>query len=38
MKRKKVSRKLDRRIFSSTADKTKAVNLPSVNYRGGVRF
>lgn len=37
-KRKRVSRRKDRRIFSRTARKTKAINLPVKIYRGGVRL
>lgn len=38
MYRKSVSPRIDKKVFSNTADKTKAVNLASVNYRGGRRF
>lgn len=37
-KRKPVNRNVDRRIFRNTASKTKAINLPSKVYRGGIRF
>lgn len=38
MKRYPVKASKDRKVFSHTADKTKAVNLPKTNYRGGFRF
>lgn len=28
----------DKRIFTRTATKTKALNLPVVNFRGGIRL
>lgn len=37
-KRKRVNRRKDRRIFSKTARKTKAINLPVKIYRGGIRL
>lgn len=38
MYRKSVKPSKDRKVFSVTADKTKVVNLPAVNLRGGRRF
>ena len=38
MYRKSVRPGTDKKVFSNTADKTKAVNLAAVNYRGGRRF
>lgn len=32
------NRAIDRKIFRNTAVKVKAVNLPQLNYRGGIRF
>ena len=38
-KRKRVKNvRKDRRIFSKTARKTKAINLPVKIYRGGIRL
>lgn len=37
-RRKRVNRRKDRKIFSKTARKTKAINLPVKIYRGGVRL
>lgn len=36
--RAKVNRKKDKKIFTRTATKVKAVNLPGKIYRGGTRF
>lgn len=38
MKRWKANKRKDKKIFSRTASKTKAVNLPTKVYRGGLRF
>lgn len=38
MYRRPVRPGADKKVFSQTADKTKAVNLSAVNYRGGRRF
>lgn len=38
MKRRPVSKKKDKKIFSQTANKVKAVNLPVKIYRGGIRL
>lgn len=38
MPREMMSRTIDRKIFRRTAVKTKAVNLGTVMYRGGIRF
>lgn len=38
MYRKKMSSKKDKKIFRSTATKTKAVNIPQLSMRGGIRF
>lgn len=37
-KRAPVNPSTDRAVFTRTASKTKAVNLPNVNFRGGRRF
>lgn len=37
-RRKRVNRRKDRKIFSKTARKTKAINLPVKIYRGGIRL
>lgn len=38
MKRKKLKKKIDKKIFRNTAERTKAINLsPSVS-RGGIRL
>lgn len=37
-KRKRANRRKDRKIFSKTARKTKAINLPVKIYRGGIRL
>lgn len=36
--RRPVNPSKDRKIFTRTASKTKSVNLPSINFRGGIRF
>lgn len=38
MKRTKVKRETDRRVFKRTAIKTKQINLPSTARRGGIRL
>lgn len=38
MKRRSVDVGADKRFFSRTAAKVKAINLPYVLYRGGFRF
>lgn len=38
MKRKKANPKFDKKIFTRTASKVKAINLPQKVYRGGIRF
>lgn len=38
MKRFKTKPKLDKKIFTKTATKTKSINLPSKIYRGGIRM
>lgn len=38
MKRRSVNRRIDRKIFARTSANTKAVNISSYGYRGGVRF
>ena len=38
MYRRPVLPRIDKKVFSNTADKTKSVNLSAVNYRGGRRF
>lgn len=38
MKRKKTVRKVDKKIFTRTARKVKAINLPQKVFRGGIRF
>lgn len=37
-KRANTKKKIDRKIFTRTATKTKAVNLGNTVYRGGIRF
>lgn len=37
-KRQKMKKSLDKKIFSNTATKTKAINLGSKIYRGGIRL
>lgn len=36
--RRPVNPSKDRKVFTRTATKTKSVNLPSTNFRGGIRF
>ena len=38
MKRFKTKPKVDKKIFSRTASKTKSINLPSKIFRGGIRM
>lgn len=38
MPREMMHRDTDRRVFRRTAIKTKAVNLGTIMYRGGIRF
>lgn len=38
MKRFKTKPKLDKKIFSRTASKTKSINLPAKIFRGGIRM
>lgn len=38
MKRSKVPRRKDKRIFSRTANKTKSINLAGMTMRGGRRL
>lgn len=38
MKRRTMPRRLDRRVFKKTADKTRAINLKPVVMRGGIRL
>lgn len=38
MKRFKVNPRKDKKKFTNTAVKTKAINLPKKAYRGGIRF
>ncbi len=37
-KRSTTNRKYDKKRFTRTASKTKAVNLGNTTYRGGIRF
>lgn len=37
-KRSPANKKIDKKIFTRTASKTKAVNLGNTVYRGGIRF
>lgn len=37
-KRSKPNPRKDRKVFTRTASKVKAVNLPQKAYRGGIRF
>lgn len=37
-KRSKTNPNVDKKIFTRTANKVKAVNLPGKIYRGGIRF
>lgn len=36
--RRRVSRRKDKKIFTRTASKTKAINLPTKIFRGGIRM
>lgn len=36
--RRKTNRKVDKKIFSKTAQNVKAINLPVKLYRGGIRL
>lgn len=36
--RRRTSRRIDRRIFRKTADKTRLINLKPVTMRGGIRL
>lgn len=38
MRRKKLSKRGSRKLFTATADKTKAINLRAVPMRGGFRI
>ena len=38
MKRRKMRARRDKRVFSRTAAKTKAINLNPTTYRGGIRL
>lgn len=38
MKRYRVNKFRDKKFFSRTANKTKAINVPLKTYRGGVRL
>ena len=38
MYRRRVNKRIDKRIFSYTADRTKAVNVNPPIFRGGIRF
>lgn len=38
MKRMRVIPRKDKRIFASTAKKTREINLPVLNSRGGIRL
>lgn len=37
-RRRPVNKRKDKKIFTRTASKVKAVNLPEKIYRGGIRF
>lgn len=37
-RRRPVNKRRDKKIFTRTASKVKAVNLPDKIYRGGIRF
>lgn len=37
-RRRPVNKSKDKKIFTRTASKVKAVNLPEKIYRGGIRF
>lgn len=38
MKRKRANPKIDKKYFTRTANKVKAINLPVKVYRGGIRL
>lgn len=38
MKNKRLKKKVDKKIFRNTAERTKAINLAPVNSRGGIRL
>lgn len=38
MKRKPVNKSVDKKVFTNTADKTKAINVKPVIMRGGTRL
>lgn len=38
MKNKKLKKRVDKKIFRNTAERTKAINLVPVNARGGIRL
>lgn len=38
MKRKKMRKRKDKRVFSKTAGKTKKINVNPSEYRGGIRL
>lgn len=38
MKRKPTKKRKDKRIFASTAGKTKKINVAPSDYRGGIRL
>jgi len=37
MKRRRMTRRIDKKIFTRTAEKTNSKNLPLEIYRGGIR-
>lgn len=37
-RRRPVNKRKDKKLFTRTASKVKAVNLPEKIYRGGIRF
>ena len=38
MKRQRMKARVDRKMFSKTADRTKAINVNVPLFRGGIRF
>lgn len=38
MRRKSMNPRKDKRVFTNTADRTKAINVKPVIRRGGIRF
>lgn len=36
--RKKMSKRLDKKVFHNTSNNVKAINLGVITYRGGIRF